>query len=128
MSEQIVNTVEITVEAHQLASHMKSGTLDVFATPALVALMEQTAAESVESSLEEGVTTVGTKISVEHLAASAPGARIRCESVLIEQDGRRYVFELKAWEGDELIGTGIHERFAVKIDRFLGKLEAKNKG
>ncbi len=128
MSEQIVNTVEITVEAHQLASHMKSGTLDVFATPALVALMEQTAAESVEPTLEEGVTTVGTKISVEHLAASAPGARIRCESTLTEQEGRRYVFELKAWEGDELIGTGKHERFAVKIDRFLGKLEAKNKG
>jgi len=65
---------------------------------------------------------------VEHRAASAPGARIRCQSVLTLQDGLRYVFELKAWEGDELIGTGIHERFAVKIDRFLGKLEAKNKG
>lgn len=126
MSVGTVFTKEITVERAQLASSMKSGTLDVFATPALVALMEETAMDSIAATLEEGITTVGTKIEVEHLAASAPGARIRCESTLVEQDGRRYVFQLQAWDGEELIGRGKHERFAVKTDRFLAKLEARS--
>ena len=64
-------------------------------------------------------------LCVEHLAASAPGATIRCCATLVEQEGRRYLFELSAYDGDELIGRGKHERFAVKIDRFLAKLEAR---
>ncbi len=116
---------EITVRPDQLACSMKSGTLEVFATPALIALMEETAMESVAASLEEGITTVGTHIEADHLAASPLGAVIRCECTLVEQDGRRYVFELAAYEGEELIGKGRHERFAVKIDRFMAKVEAK---
>ena len=78
--------------------------------------------------LDEGVTTVGTKIEVEHLAASALGTRISCTSTLTEQDGRRYVFTLEAWDGEILIARGRHERFAVNADRFLAKLEARNNG
>ncbi len=115
----------ITVEPTMLASYMKSGTLDVFATPALVAALEETSMDSIAADLEEGITTVGTRIEVEHLAASAPGAVIRCCATLIEQEGRRYLFEVSAYDGEELIGRGKHERFAVKIDRFLAKLEAK---
>jgi len=116
---------EITVSPSQLACSMKSGTLEVFATPALVALMEETAMDSIADTLEEGITTVGTKINIEHLAASPLGAVIRCESTLVEQDGRRYVFDVAAYEGDELIGRGQHERFAIKIDRFMAKVDAK---
>ncbi|MBE6760293.1 MAG: thioesterase [Ruminococcaceae bacterium] len=115
----------VTVDSSRLASTMKSGTLDVFATPALVAALEETSMDSIAADLGEGITTVGTRIEVDHLAASAPGAVIRCVATLVEQEGRRYVFELEAYDGDELIGRGKHERFAVKIDRFLAKLEAK---
>ncbi len=120
-----VYTKEITVQPHQLACSMKSGTLEVFATPAMIALMEETAMESVASTLDEGITTVGTKIQAEHLAASPLGAHITCRCRLTEQDGRRYEFELEVWEGEELVGRGTHQRFAVKIDRFMAKVEAK---
>ena len=120
-------TKQFTADKASLASAMGSGTLDVFATPALVAALENTCMESIAADLQEGTTTVGTRIDVEHLAASTPGAIIRCECTLVEQEGRRYTFGVKAYDGEELIGRGIHERVAVLSERFLAKLEARSK-
>ncbi len=125
LSTGITLTKTITVEQAQLASTVRSGTLDVFATPAMVALMEETAMESVAAYLDEGTATVGTKLDISHLAASPLGAHIRCESTLVEVDGRRLVFELKAWDDAELIGEGRHERFIILSERFMGKVNAK---
>lgn len=126
MLETGITLTRTTVVEHaQLASTMRSGALDVFATPALVAFMEETAMESVAAQLDEGTTTVGTKLEVSHLAASPLGAHIRCESTLVEVDGRRLVFDVKAWDDVDLIGECRHERFIILSDRFMAKVNAK---
>ncbi len=99
-----------------------SGSLEVFATPAMIALMEKTCLESINNSLDNGCTTVGTYINVSHLKASPIGAEIRCESTLIDADRRRLVFKVQCFERDLLIGEGQHERFIVDNDKFMSKL------
>lgn len=121
----LTHTIEITVDEPRLACSMKSGTLPVFATPAMIALMEETAMESVAPFLEEGTATVGTKLDVQHLSASPLGAVIRCESRLTEVDNRRLVFSVKARDNAGLIGEGTHERFIIAIEKFMAKVDAK---
>jgi predicted thioesterase len=114
----------ITVQPHQAATQFGSGLLPVFATPALVALMENTAMQLIE--LPEGGSSVGISISVNHLKASAIGETIKCEALLIGIEGRKYRFELTATDicGD-IIGTGFHERMVINIDKFMAKLKQK---
>lgn len=92
---------------------MGSGALDVFATPAMIALMEKTAWESVQPYLEEGSGTVGTLMNVKHVAASPVGMKITCETELTKVDGRALTFSVKAFDEAGLIGEGEHERFIV---------------
>ena len=100
---------------------MGSGTLRVFATPAMIALCEACCAESVEDLLGEGITSVGTRIDIEHLSASPIGAGIVCKSRLTAFDGRRLDFEVEVSDNAGLIGKGTHTRFTVKADSFLKK-------
>ncbi len=100
-----------------------SGTLDVFATPAMIALMEQTAMLSVEDSLPHNLTTVGTEICVQHLRPSALNSMLYCESLLTEINGRELNFEVKVWDKDHIVGKGTHIRFIVDIERFMTKIE-----
>lgn len=121
----IKNTITITVTADKTAKVMGSGTLDVFATPAMVALMEQTAAESVQPYLEDGITSVGTKINVEHLSADPLGIEVTCESVLTEVDNRRLVFDITVSDKHGIVGRAYHERFLIKAESFMSKTNAK---
>lgn len=114
--------VSAIAEESRLAVNMGSGTLRVLATPAVAALMEKAAWELVQPYLEEGITTVGTLITVEHIKASPFGAEIKAFARLTGIEGRKYIFELEAYDGKGLIAKGRHERFAVKIDRFMSKL------
>lgn len=116
-------TVMVTKE--NTAQTMGSGTLPVFATPAMIALMEKTASESVEECLEEGCGSVGTSLNVKHTSATPLGMEVRCESELTQVDGRRLVFDVKAFDKAGLIGEGTHERFIIKNDSFLKKAEGK---
>ena len=116
---------EITVDQRVTASAFGSGMLDVYATPAMIALIEDTAKSSVQPLLEEGKGTVGTKIAVEHLAATPIGMKVRCETELIEVDRRRLVFQASVYDECELIGKGTHERFIIDDDRFMKKMEEK---
>lgn len=100
---------------------MGSGTLDVFATPAMIALMEQTAWKSVESELEEGTGTVGTYLEVSHDAPTPTGMEVTCESVLTAVNGRELTFEVKAYDERGMVGKGIHKRFIIKEERFMEK-------
>ena len=84
---------EIIVTADKTAVAFCSGTLDVFATPSMIALMEQVAMESVAHLLPEGFVTVGTEVSVNHFKATLPGERVSCSSELIESGDRKRVFE-----------------------------------
>ena len=123
----ITNKTETIVTKELCANAWGSGGLEVYATPAMIALMENTAWASVEPCMEEGRSTVGTKLDVSHLSASPVGARITCESELVEIDGRRLVFKVSASDDAGLIGEGMHERFIINTENFMARTEAKLK-
>lgn len=116
---------EIIVTKELTAMSMGSGDLDVYATPSMIALMEGTASESVKSELDEGQGSVGTCIAIKHLAATPIGMRVRCESELVEVDGRRLVFHITAYDEKDKIGEGTHERFIISNDKFQSKVNSK---
>ena len=113
---------QLVVEHKDTAAVYGSGALEVFATPAMIALMEKTCLESVADKIGEGNTTVGIAVNIKHLKASPVGATIRCDAELTEVDRRRLVFTVKCFEGETLIGEGTHERFVVDSAKFMGKL------
>lgn len=115
----------ILVEEHNTASTYGSGDLPVFGTPAMIALMECTALESVKDYLEEGFSTVGTLVNVMHTAATPLGMKVSCQSELIEVDRKRLVFNVKAYDERGIIGEGIHERFIIDKEKFLKKTNEK---
>lgn len=121
----IKGTQSVTVTNDNTAAAMGSGTLAVFATPAMIALMEKTAYISVQDSLDEGMGSVGTLLNVKHVAATPVCMQVTCESELVEVDGRRLVFTVKAYDEVGLIGEGTHERFIVQNEKFLAKTNAK---
>jgi predicted thioesterase len=115
------NSVTLVVEHKDTAAVYGSGALEVFATPAMIALMEKTSLESVAYKIGEGNTTVGIAVNIKHLKASPVGSTIRCDAKLIEVDRRRLVFEVKCFESETLVGEGIHERFVVDSQKFMSK-------
>lgn len=116
-------TQSTLVTKENTAQQMGSGSLLVYATPALVAFMENTACQLLED-IEEGYTTVGTLMDIKHLRASAIGEEIECTAELSAQDGRRYTFTIEAYnEKKECIATAVHERFCVNIQHFMQKLQ-----
>lgn len=102
-----------------------SGAMPVFATPSLVGLMETAAMEALRGRLPESETTVGTRIDVEHLAATRLGDTVRAEARLVSVEGRRLLFEIDAYDSARQIGRGRHERMVVSRSRFLEKLGRK---
>ena len=116
---------EQTVTPEMSAARVGSGLVEVFATPMMISLIEQTCNESVLPYLDEGQGTVGTRIEVSHLAATPVGMTVRAETELTEIDRKRLCFSVRAYAGEELIGEGRHERFIVNSERFLQKAEAK---
>ena len=118
---------ETLVTEANTAAAMGSGLLPVFATPAMLALMEKAAARSVQPFLDDGQGSVGTRLSVSHLAATPIGLPVRAESELLSVERRKLLFSVRAWAGDELIGEGEHERFLIDNARFLEKALAKKK-
>lgn len=116
---------EITVCENNSAKTLGSGTLDVFATPAMIALMEKTAWMSVSEFLPEGDGTVGISLDIKHIAATPLGMKVYCESELVEIDERKLKFELKAYDEKGLIGEGTHERFIINNRKFQEKTDSK---
>lgn len=116
---------EITVSENNSAKTLGSGTLDVFATPAMIALMEKTAWMSVSEFLPEGDGTVGISLDVKHIAATPLGMKVYCESELVAIDERKLKFELKAYDEKGLIGEGTHERFIINNRKFQEKTDGK---
>lgn len=116
---------ELMVTIENTAKVVGSGTLDVFATPAMIALMEETAWTSVQNELEEGSGTVGTAMNVKHVSATPVGMNVTCETELVKVDGRALTFSVKAYDEAGLIGEGEHERFIVYNEKFQSKADAK---
>ena len=115
----------IIVTEQQTAKYLGSGELAVFATPCMIALMENTAYKSVQPFLDPGQGTVGTLLNVKHLAATPVGMEVRCETRLIEIDRKRLVFEVEAFDACGLIGEGTHERFIIDNQKFMQKANGK---
>lgn len=117
---------EQTIVSHSnSAVSMGSGSLEVFSTPSMVALMECAAANSVKSHLEPGKTTVGVSIDAKHVSATPLGMMVSCESELIEVDGKRLVFKITAFDKCGIIGTATHERMIIDAKRFMEKAASK---
>ena len=119
--------LEQTVTEEVTADRIGSGLVKVFATPMMIALIEQTCNESVVPYLDEGQGTVGTHVDVSHCAATPVGMRVWCDSELVEVDRRRLVFDVKAYDECGLIGEGRHERFIIDSAKFQTKIDAKAK-
>ncbi len=115
----------ITVNHKQTAAFYGSGALEVFATPAMIALLEETAWKSVQPFLDAGLGTVGTRVDVRHLAATPLGMQVTCESELVEIDRRRLVFKVDVFDESGKIGEGTHERFIIQNDKFFAAANAK---
>lgn len=107
------------------ADKIGSGLVKVFATPMMIALMEQTCNESVVPMLEAGQGTVGTHVNVSHCAATPVGMRVWCDSEVVEVDRRRLVFKVAAYDERGLIGEGVHERFIIDTAKFQEKINGK---
>ncbi|MDR3706567.1 MAG: thioesterase family protein [Paludibacteraceae bacterium] len=117
-------TQTLTVQEKDSARSLGSGGLDVFGTPAMIALMEKTALLMVRSSLEAGTDTVGIEINAKHIKASPIGAKITCTATISAIDGRKISYTLEAKDGHgETIGTATHDRFIVDMERFMSKLK-----
>lgn len=115
----------VDVTPANTARALGSGTLEVFATPAMIALIEATASESVAPYLENGSSTVGTHLDVAHSAATPVGMSATCTTELVEIDRRRLVFKVTVSDAKGEIGSGTHERFVVDNAKFMSKAESK---
>ena len=121
------NVIEAQSTEETTALKMKSGSLKVLATPAMMCLMEQAAAELVERNLPDDLTSVGIAININHKAPTPIGLTIKAEAVITKIDDRKIIFDVKAFDGVDEIGSGTHERFIVNKEKFQSKADLKLK-
>ena len=115
---------EMMVGKTDTAIYYGSGLIEVFATPAMIALMEKTAQLSIQNQLPDGFVTVGTEIKVSHSKASPVGAQIKCHTQLIEANGKKLMFKVSAHDGQGIIGEGTHHRYIVNAKEFMERVAA----
>jgi len=118
-------SVSTVVSDVNTARTVGSGSLDVFATPMMIALMELAACECLADCLDAGQASVGTEVSVEHVAASPVGAVITASATVESVDGRKIVFSVSAHDGVGEIGKGLHTRFLIDEEKFMSKANAR---
>ena len=116
------HTSEQTVSEALTAMQMGSGDLPVFATPAMMALMENAAMMAVANELPEGCTTVGGHIESSHLRPSKIGEKVSAVAEDTKVDGKKIEFKVAAYSGETLLGEGTHLRFVVDKEKFISKL------
>ncbi|MBO5465396.1 MAG: thioesterase family protein [Alistipes sp.] len=114
---------QTVVSTTNTANTLGSGDMEVFATPAMIALMENAAMMAVAPYLDEGASTVGIEMATSHIKASPIGATITASAELISAEGRKLSFKVKAWDEQGVIGEGNHTRFVVDRERFLSKVK-----
>lgn len=110
------------------AKAVGSGTLEVLATPIMIARMEQAAWTAVAPHLAEGEGTVGTLMNVQHLSPTPMGMEVTCRAELVRAEGRRLVFQVSAWDARGPVGQGSHERAVIQNERFVEKAQSKLAG
>lgn len=120
------NRTELVTEKN-VASAVGNAGVDVFGTPFLIALAEKTCLDSINPELEAGQSSVGSEISIKHMAATPIGMTVKCESELIEVDKSRLVFKVVAFDDEEQVMEGTHVRYVVNMEKFLSKVDKKVK-
>jgi len=121
----MVGEARTKVTEDNTALKFGSGSVKVFATPAMIGLMEAAAINCIDNYLPKGYASVGTKVEVKHLAATPIGMEVAAEAELLEVDGPKIKFKVSAYDGKEKIGEGLHYRYIVKLDDFLKKANEK---
>lgn len=116
----------VKVDESNTAVRFGSGSVLVFATPAMIGLMEKAALTSVDPLLGEGMATVGVELNIKHLAATPMGMDVAAVSELIEIDGKRLVFRVEAFDAREKIGEGVHHRYIISLAKFMDRVQAKS--
>jgi len=125
ITEGLTGEASALVDSSNTARTMGSGDLEVFATPAMIALMEKAATNALKEYLAPDSSSVGTVINVRHTAATPLGMTVTARAVLTCVDGKRLVFSVEAFDEKDKIGEGTHERFIVNCERFLAKTNGK---
>ena len=116
-----------TVSERNTALALGSGSLGVYATPAMIALMEAAALSAVGEFLPAGFSTVGTEINIKHISATPVGMKVYARAELISMEGKALSFKVEAFDEAGIIGEGIHRRFIIENERFMNKTAGKNK-
>lgn len=116
---------ETVVTEHNTANAVGSGLVPVFATPYMIALMENAAVNAVTPYMAEGEGTVGTHLDVSHDAATPIGMKVWAEAELVQVDRKALTFQVTAFDEAGMIGKGTHSRFIISVDRFLSKAEQR---
>lgn len=114
----------LIVSIADTATHYGSGLIEVFATPAMIGLMEKTAQSSIQHYLPEGFITVGTEVNIAHVKATPLGMKVTCTSELTGVDGKKLMFKVSAHDEAGLIGQGTHKRYIVNAAEFMQKLRS----
>lgn len=113
------------VTEEKLAISYGSGEVAVYATPAMIGLMENAALSCVDKNLPEGWATVGSYLDIKHIAATPPGLTVTAKAEVVKVDGRRVVFKVEAFDDKDKIGEGTHERFIINLEKFMKKCDEK---
>lgn len=116
---------ELVVEEEHTARHLGSGNVFVLATPMMIALMERASVAAVDHLLPEGQLTVGAHVDVRHLSPTPLGMRVTARSELVAVDGRKLTFHVEAFDEEEKIGEGTHQRVIVNMAHFRERVRAK---
>lgn len=121
----LVGEARVVVTEEQTARHLGSGGVNVFATPAMVRLMEEAAVKALAEHLPPGQQSVGVSLQVRHLAPTPLGLTATARAELVAVDGRRLTFRVTVHDDVELVGEGTHERMLIDVARFGGRVAAK---
>lgn len=124
LQENLIGTATVKVTEANTAATMKSGSLTVFATPAMCALMEEAACAAVNTHLEVDSGTVGISLNITHDRATALNDTVTATATLTKIDGRKLTFSVKAKDSKGIIGKGTHERFIINNEKFMSKVNA----
>lgn len=122
LKEGISSLIETAVTDNDIASKYGSGAIDVYATPAMIALMENTSKTCVDLHLPCGYTTVGVEVNVKHMKATRVGVKVRCQATLYKIDRKKLFFNVEAWDESGKIGEGTHTRYIINAEEFMNKL------
>lgn len=122
IKEGMTFTCEQAVAKEDTAAEYGSGLVEVFATPAMIALMENASMKVVLDHLPEGFNTVGTSVNINHIKATPVGMIVRCKATLTKVEGKKLTFDVVAQDEDGEIGNGTHTRYIIDTKKFMDKI------